>query len=158
MSKYWHDATFLLFMLHPNKWKITQANFHYLIIKTFSYSHETNFNLMKNRQLGNGFPTIRAIRFFLSMFSIYQRLQNWRSLLINIAGCSCNDFMLLQIKKKIRGKYCQIQQLLCCIRGKEEGTTLCLVLKRELKQGEVHHNCSCRSQVKLLLCQKLPTL
>lgn len=50
---------------------------------------------MKNRQLGNGFHTIRAIRFFLSVFSIYQRLQNWRSLLINIAGCSCSDFVLL---------------------------------------------------------------
>lgn len=102
MSKHWGDVTFQLFMLHPNKWKITQANFHYLIIKTFSYSHETNFNMMKNRQLGNGFPMIQKIRFFLSMFSIYQRLQNWRSLLIKITSCSCSYFELLQ-KKMIAG-------------------------------------------------------
>lgn len=94
---------------------------------------------MKNRQLGNGFPTIRAIRFFLSVFSIYQRLQNWRSLLINIAGCSCSDFVLLHAHENKNKR----KKLLCCIPGKEEGTTLCFIFKRELQQ------------VKLLLCSKL---
>ena len=120
MSKYWHDVTFLLFMLHPNKWKITKENFHYLIIKTSSYSHETNFNLMKNRQLGNGFPMIRVIRFFLSMFSIYQGLQNWRSLLINIAGCSCSELMLWQKKKKGKN-IARLSSSSAAFGGKREG-------------------------------------
>lgn len=94
---------------------------------------------MKNRQLGNGFPTIRAIRFFLSVFSIYQRLQNWRSLLINMAGCSCSDSVLLHTQKNKNKR----RKLLCCIPGKEEGTTLCFISKKELQQ------------VKLLLCSKL---
>lgn len=94
---------------------------------------------MKNRQLGNGFPTIWAIRFFLSVLSIYQRLQNWRSLLINIAGCSCSDFVLLHAHKNKNKR----KNLLCCILGKEEGTTLCFIFRRELQQ------------VKLLLCSKL---
>lgn len=97
---------------------------------------------MKTRQLGNGFPTIGAIRFFLSVFSIYQRLQNWRSLLINIAGCSCSDFVLLHAHKNKNKR----EKLLCCIPGKEEGTTLCFIFKRELQQ------------VKLLLCSKLLSL
>lgn len=94
---------------------------------------------MKNRQLGNGFPTIREIRFFLSVFSIYQRLQNWRSLLINIAACSCSDFVLLHTQKNKNKR----EKLLCCIPEKEEGTTLGFIFKRELQQ------------VKLLLCSKL---